>query len=115
MGIVPIVSLVLDMSGIDRDASGSLLRRLVDVLVRHVLRLPLLGEHLRNSGSQGGLAVIDVADGPNVDVGFVSHISAEMQKVLAQLAEPGGLACKMAGKHGYIYQVSMECLILFLY
>ena len=72
VGVVTSLGLVLDVSGVDGDAAGALLGGLVDLVVggvgsgvgvSHV-------QDLGDSGGQSGLAVVNVADGANVDVGL---------------------------------------------
>ena len=58
------------MSRRDGDSSGFLLRGLVDLVERHRLGAPGLRQHLGDGGGEGGLAVVDVADGADVDVGL---------------------------------------------
>lgn len=68
MGVMSVGGLVLNVSGRDGDTSGLLLGSLVDLVVVLELSLTQSGEGLGDSSSQGGLSVIDVADGSNVDV-----------------------------------------------
>ncbi len=72
VSIVTLVGLVLNVSGIDRDTSFSFLGSLVDVSIILELSLTLEGEVLCDSGGKSGLAVVNVTDGTNVNVGFVS-------------------------------------------
>ena len=72
MSIMPILGLILDVARIDRNLPSLLLGRLVDVLVRHGLTPSLLGQYRRDCLGESGLAVIDVADGADVNVGFVA-------------------------------------------
>jgi hypothetical protein len=66
---VPVVGLVLDVRGVDRDAALTLLGRCVDRReVAHRGVGALLGQHLRDRRGQGRLAVVDVTDGADVDV-----------------------------------------------
>ena len=67
-----VIGLVLDVSGVDRDAAGALLGSLVDLVVGGVLGGAFVChvQNLGDSGGQSGLAVVDVADGANVDVGL---------------------------------------------
>jgi hypothetical protein len=73
MSVVTILCLVLDVTGVDGDLPCLLLRRTVDVLVAHCGTPSLLGQDLGDCLGEGGLAVIDVADGADVDVGLVSY------------------------------------------
>ena len=62
--------LILDVGSRDGDTSGLLLGSLIDLVVVLELGLTQSGEGLSDGSSQGGLSVIDVADGSNVDVGL---------------------------------------------
>ena len=66
--VVPVLGLVLDVGRLDRDAALLLLGRLVDLVEGDRGPAALLGEHLRDRGRQGRLAVVDVPDGADVDV-----------------------------------------------
>ena len=72
VGIVPGVGLILDVSGVDGDAALALLRSLVDVGVIHKVGVALHSQHLGDGGGQGGLAMVNVADGADVYMGFVA-------------------------------------------
>src|SRR6202023_1388179 len=61
-------ALVLDVRRGDGDAALALFRRLVDLVERHELRPSLGRQHLGDRRRQRRLAVIDVADRPDVDV-----------------------------------------------
>ena len=54
------------MSGVDGDAALSLLGGLIDHVVSHVLGFALQTQHLGDSGGQGGLTMVNVANGTNV-------------------------------------------------
>ena len=70
--IVTLHGLVLDVRGVDRDASGFLFGRLVDLIVLHDLGLTLGRAVHGDGGGKSGLAVVNVADGADVDMGFSS-------------------------------------------
>ena len=77
VGVVPVRRRVLDVAGRDREDLGRVpaalrLGGLGDFVVRDELRPALVRCHLRQGGGQSGLAVVDVADGANVDVRFGS-------------------------------------------
>ena len=57
------VSFVLDGSGVDGDTSGLLLGSLVDGGILVVFRFVLVAEIFGDGRGEGGLAVVDVADG----------------------------------------------------
>jgi hypothetical protein len=63
--------LVLDVGRVDRDAALLLFGGLVDLVERHELRATGLREGLGDGRGQRGLAVVDVTDGADVDVGLV--------------------------------------------
>ncbi len=66
--VVPRLGLILDVRGRDRDAARALFRRLVDLVIRRIGRPAGLGQNLRDRRRQRRLAVIDVANRPNVAV-----------------------------------------------
>src|SRR5690606_31518326 len=70
VGVVAGVGLVLHVGRGDRDAALALLGRVVDGVEGAGLAPVLLGEHLRDGRGERGLPVVDVADGPDVDVGL---------------------------------------------
>ena len=70
--IVTVVRLVLHVCRIDRDAALALLRSLVDVRIVLELRIALLGENLRDRSRQRRLAVVNVADRADVDMGLAA-------------------------------------------
>ena len=72
VGIVPGVGLILHVGGVDGDAALALLGSLVDAGVVGVVRLALEGQELGDGGGQSGLAVVNVADGADVDMGLAS-------------------------------------------
>ena len=73
--VVPVRRRVLDVAGRDRQdlrrvATALRLGRLRHLVVRDELRPALVGGDLRQRGRQRRLAVVDVADGADVDVRF---------------------------------------------
>ena len=72
MRIVTLVCLILNVCGVDRDTALALFRSLVDVGVILELGKSLLGKHLRDGSRQSGLAMIDVADRPDVNMRLCS-------------------------------------------
>src|SRR5262249_43443274 len=68
MGIVPLGRLVLHMGRRDRDATRLLFRRLVDLVIRRERRPTRLRQNLRDRGRQRRLAMINMANRPNVAV-----------------------------------------------
>ena len=69
VGIVAGLGVILNVSGVDGDAALSLLGSLINVGVVHILGLALKSQHLRDSGSQSSLAMVNVTNGTNVYVG----------------------------------------------
>ena len=70
--IVTLLGLVLDVRGVDRDASRFLFGGLIDLIVLHDLGLTLGRAIHGDRGGKSGLAVVNVADGADVDVRFGS-------------------------------------------
>ena len=71
VGVVTVVRLVLHVRHIDGDAALALFGRVVDVLELCERRtLNIVGEHLGDRSGERGLAVVDVAHRPHVDVGL---------------------------------------------
>ena len=70
VSIVTLVGLILHVGGVDGDAALALLGSLVDAGVVLVLSLALQSQILGDGGGQGGLAVVNVADGADVDMGL---------------------------------------------
>jgi len=60
MAIVPVVGLVLDVSGVDSDTASLFFRSLVDFGVADELGTTLAGKDLGDCGGQSGFTVIDV-------------------------------------------------------
>ena len=70
VGIVPVGSLILHVRGVDGDAALALLGSLVDGAVIGVVGAALHSQVLGDGGGQSGLAVVNVADGADVDMGL---------------------------------------------
>ena len=70
---MPSRRLVLDVAGDDRDRFGRVTLHAApgDVLVTLDLGQPLVRLDRKDGGGQGGLAVVDVTDGPDVDVNLL--------------------------------------------
>ena len=74
MRIVPALRLILDGHGVDRNTPLLLLRSVIDLTVISKVgqrRIPVV-QTFGNGRSQGSFSVVDVADGPDVDVGLVA-------------------------------------------
>ena len=72
VSVVTVLGLVFDVSGVDGDATGPFFRGGVDVRVSHVFGQALHRKDVGDARGEGGLAVVDVADGANVDVNTVA-------------------------------------------
>ena len=70
--IVTLVRLILDVRGIDCNSACFLFGRLVDFVVAHLLSLTFARHNHGDSCGQRRLAVVNVANGTNVDVGLAS-------------------------------------------
>ena len=70
--IVTLVRLVLNVCGVDCDTACFLFGRLVDLVVAHLLSLTFACHNHGDSCGQSGLAVVNVADRTDVDVGLAS-------------------------------------------
>ena len=70
--VVTVLRLVLDVRGGDRDAAFLLLGSVVDLREGAGLGASLLGQHRRDGSGQRRLAMVDVTDGPDVDVRLVA-------------------------------------------
>ena len=72
VSIVTLLGLILNVSGVDGDAAFLLFGSLIDAVISLELGLALQGQPLGDSGGQSGLAVVNVADGANVNMGLGS-------------------------------------------
>ena len=68
VSVVALLGLVLNVSGVDRDTTSTLLRSLIDVSVVHELCITLQSQVLGDSSGQSGLAVVNVTDGADVNM-----------------------------------------------
>jgi len=68
MRIMPIVSLILNMRNVDRDPSRFLFRRVVNLIVRFVVRPTKKSTVLRDRCRQRRLPVVDVPHRPNIQM-----------------------------------------------
>ncbi len=69
-----ILSLILNVSGVDGYAALALFGSLIDGRVISVLCAALHRQILGNSSGKSGLAVVDMADGADVDMGLASVV-----------------------------------------
>ena len=80
------VGLVLHVGGRDGDAALFFFGGFVDFVIRNELALALEAGDLGDGGGQGGLAVVDVADGADVYMGlfalkfFLAHCTSPWRK-----------------------------------
>ena len=72
VGIVAVGGLVLNVSGVDGNTALALLGSLIDGRVIGVLSAALQSQVLGDSSGQGGLTMVDMADGTDVYMGFRS-------------------------------------------
>ncbi len=72
MSVMPIRSLVFNMRRINGNFPSLFFGGPVNLFVRQGLTPTLGTQHLGNGLGQGRLAMIDVSNGTNIDVGFVA-------------------------------------------
>jgi hypothetical protein len=72
VSVVTVYSLILDVGGSNGDTALTLFRSVVDLIKGFELASTAGSHNFGDSSSQRGLAVIDVTDGPNIDMGFCS-------------------------------------------
>ena len=73
VSIVTLVGLILHVSGVDGDTTLALLGSLIDgSSSRSYSALALQGQVLGDGGGQSGLAMVDVTDGADVNMGLGS-------------------------------------------
>ncbi len=70
MRVVALVGLVLHVGRVDGDAARTLFRGLVNIGIIDEAGLVLHGKDFRDSRRKGCFAMVDMADGANVDMGF---------------------------------------------
>jgi hypothetical protein len=79
MRVMARFGLVLDVTDVNGDTTRFFFRRVVNIIVLHPLGLPLQTKHLGDGSGERGLAVIDVTNRPDIDMGLVtfklSHVS----------------------------------------
>lgn len=101
VSVVTLLRLVLDVRDVDRDTALLLLRRLVDLVERRegVQVRVLVVQDLRDGSGQRRLAVVDVTDGPDVDVRL-----RPLELRLAHWVSSSGLGrdCPSAGTGRYL-------------
>jgi hypothetical protein len=71
VGVVALLGLVLHVGRSDRDAALPFLGSLIYLIKGDPLRLSRIREASRNRRRQGGLPMVDMADGADVDMGFL--------------------------------------------
>ena len=72
MSIVTVSSLILDVSGVDCDTTSLLFGGLIDVSVVGELCIAEEGQILGDGCGQSGLAMVDVTNGADVNMGLCS-------------------------------------------
>ena len=72
VSIVTLLGLILNVSGVDGDTTLLLFGSLIDCIISLELGLALQGQPLGDSSGQSGLAVVNVADGADVNMGLGS-------------------------------------------
>ncbi len=73
VSVMPLVCLILNVSSGDGDTSFSLLRSLIDVLeISCLVTCNSLCKHLCDCSCQSCFTMIDVTNGTNITMGFVS-------------------------------------------
>ena len=72
MCIVTLVGFVFNVGGVDRNTAGLFLGSLVNAVIGLVFGLALKAEPFGNGGGKGGLAMVNVTDGADIDMGFGS-------------------------------------------
>ncbi len=112
--IVTLCGLVLNVCGVDGDAALLLFRSLVDLIILHNLSFALQSENLGDCSGKGGLAVVDMADGANVNMRQVSYVlflchcvillQCATYEVITDLLYP--TACKKAS---ITFEISPAC------
>ena len=72
VSVVTVLGLVLDVGGVNRDTTGPFFRGGIDRTIGHVFGKAFERKDVGDGRGKGGLAVVDVADGTNVNVGKVT-------------------------------------------
>ena len=71
--VVTLSGLILNVSGVDRDTSCSLFGRVIDLVISHELDVAVAERQvLGDRCGQRGLAVVDVTDRTDINMGFGS-------------------------------------------
>ncbi len=66
VGVVALVGFIFDVGGVDGNTARFFFRRRVDLVIARIFRLAGLGEHLGDRRRQGRLAMIDMANRPDI-------------------------------------------------
>ena len=74
VSVVTLFGLVLNVSGVNRNTTSLFFRSCVDLIIGESRAAELLGEDGRQSGRQGGLAVVNVTNRAHVHVGLATYI-----------------------------------------
>ncbi len=104
--VMAVGSLVLDVGGRDRDAASLLLGSVVDRFERpHFRAAEVLVQHLGDRGRQRRLAMVDVTDGPDVDMGLIAlELGLRHFGVAPSVSE----IVSVAGRTSRIYRTSVR-------
>src|SRR5262249_53987262 len=102
---VPALRLVLDVASGDGDGFVLVPHRaaLGDVAVTLDLRQPFLGLDGKDGRGQGGLAVIDVTDGPDVDVNLLHDTNSPVAT-----SNPMGFVVRAPNRFGDLFSTTSE-------
>jgi len=91
VSVVTVLGLVLDGGSVDGDASGTLLGGSIDFVVFLGGAVAEGGERHGEGGGEGGLAVVDMTDGTDVDVGLLAlELAAGSANCEGAAAKGGG-------------------------
>lgn len=72
VGVVTNSGIVFNVRGVDGDTAGLFFRRVVDLIESTSGTTPGVGADLGQCSGQSGLAMVNVTDGADVDVRFVT-------------------------------------------
>lgn len=74
VGVVALLGIILNMGGVDGDSAGLLLGSLVDLVEPHGLAdMVVLREHCGDGCGESSLAVVNVADGSDIDMDAIAY------------------------------------------
>ena len=76
VSIVTMIGLILNVSSVDRDSTSLLFRSLVDHIICFELSFTLESKVLGDGSSKGGLTMVNVTNGTDVNMRFRSFESS---------------------------------------